>query len=248
MSSRRLSLFHLSAVLLALLLFAPGCGGDDEADDESPSSPTTKSQTGKKNGEGSAEVRYLAIGDSLSQGIGADKPDTQSFPARLAERWRKAGCTVELNNAGISGYTAALMIVDEVPHIETFKPTIITFQSGANDIANGESEKDYRKNIGTVLDAAVGSGARVYVLLQNEWFRAPDGPSYGGTRKLRDAYDAIMIAEAKSRDVEVLDLRAIYKQQADDDEWVDDGIHPTGKAYDAWAERLASMIPRPCEG
>lgn len=246
---------HLAALLLAFLLLPAACGGDsDESsddDDATPgtsASPTTEASPADRTAvSGTDEVRYLAIGDSLSQGVGGDDIETQAFPARLAERWREAGCTVELYNAGISGYTAGQMISDQLPHIAEFGPTLITFQSGANDIANGVTEDEYRANVGTVLDAAVESGARVYVLLQNEWFRAPQGPNYGGTRELRDAYDAIMIEEAGSRDVEVLDLRPIYEQQADNDEWVDDGIHPTADAYDAWAEELASLIPRPCD-
>lgn len=252
-TAHRVWLLFPFLLFVALLFVAPGCGGDDGGEaggsGNEPSSTEDPEATSPGSGPAgeSAEVRYLAIGDSLSQGIGADDSETGSFPARLAERWRKAGCTVELNNAGISGYTAGQMIDDQLPRIGEFGPNLITFQSGANDISNSVSEAEYRKNIGVVLDAAVASGARVFVLLQNEWFRAPDGPSYGGTRALRDAYDAIMIKEAGSRGVTVVDLRPIYKQQADDDEWVDDGIHPTEAAYDAWAEALAKMIPSPCK-
>lgn len=260
---RSLSHLSFSAMVIVLLLIGSACGGDDDSDDSNGDAPVA-TETSADGGSGEAdgeetpddgespaadgEVRYLAIGDSLSQGIGRDSFETDAFPARLAERWRDAGCTVELLNAGISGYTAAQMITDQVPNIESFGPTVITFQSGANDIANGETEDAYRENVATILDAATGSGATVYVLLQNEWFRAPAGPGYGGTPELREAYDAIMIEEAESRDVEILDLRPIYAQQADDNEWVEDGIHPTADAYDEWAEELANLIPQPCEG
>jgi len=226
----------LIPLVIALSLLAPGCGGD--SGDDPPAG---------RIGDSTAQVRYLAMGDSLTQGVGAENIETGAFPARLAERWRDAGCTVDLNIVGISGYTAGQILDEQVPQIKPFDPTVITFQTGANDIANGVTEDDYRDNIGEVLDAALDSGARVYVLLQNEWFRSPSGPDYGGTAELRAAYDAIMIEEAESRDVEILDLRPIYKQQADDDEWIDDGLHPTDEAYDAWAEALAEMIPLPCE-
>ncbi|MFN0095233.1 MAG: SGNH/GDSL hydrolase family protein [Dehalococcoidia bacterium] len=244
------------ALLFAAALVVPACGGSDD-DASSPStdgpedaggSPDPADPTGTVDPADPAAVRYLAIGDSLSQGVGADDIETGAFPARLAERWRAAGCTVELNNAGISGYTASQMIEEQVPKIREFKPTVITFQSGANDIANGISKKQYRDDVGTVLDAALKSGARVYVLLQNEWFRAPAGPDYGGTRELRDAYDEIMIDVVKAKkDVTIVDLRPLYEQQADRNEWIDDGIHPTAKAYDAWSERLVDLIPRPCD-
>ena len=120
-------------------------------------------------------VRYLALGDSVTQGVGAPDEQTGSFPALLAEKWRGEGCEVELQNAGISGYTAGQVLDEQVPQIEEFKPTLITFQAGGNDLVNGVSTDDYRSDVQAVLDAATGSGARVIVLAQNEWFRAPGG-------------------------------------------------------------------------
>jgi len=190
-------------------------------------------------------MRYLALGDSLSQGVGAPDEQTGSFPALLAEKWRGAGCQVELQNAGISGYTAEQVLTDEVPQIDEFQPTLITFQAGGNDLVNGVSADEYRSNVQAVLDAATGSGARVIVLAQNEWFRAPSGQGYIEPQA-RDEFDSILIEEANARGAEFVDMRPIYKQQADDNQWVEDGIHPTPEAYEAWATELASQVPAPC--
>jgi acyl-CoA thioesterase-1 len=138
-----------------------------------PSAPEASSSVGP------GAVRYLSLGDSLTQGIGAADLDTGTFPALLAEKWRAAGCEVELQNAGISGYTAGQVLSDQVPSIADFQPTVITFQAGGNDIATSVPLDEYRKNVKAVLDAASGSGAEVIVLAQNEWFRSPDGQNYG---------------------------------------------------------------------
>jgi acyl-CoA thioesterase-1 len=138
------------------------------------------------------------------------------------------------------------MVTDQLPSIAEFKPTFITFQSGANDIANNVTTDAYRNDVKTVLDAAKKSGARVVVLLQNEWFRAPEGPNYGGTPEKRATYDSIMIEEVKAKGAELVDLRLLYQQQADKKLWVSDGIHPTGEAYDAWAAEIARVIASPC--
>jgi len=192
-------------------------------------------------------MRYLALGDSLSQGVGAPDEQTGSFPALLAEKWRGAGCQVELQNAGISGYTAEQVLTDEVPQIEEFAPTLITFQAGGNDIVNGVTLDQYRQNVKSVLEAATGSGARVIVLAQNEWFRSPEGKTYGDDLAAqRDAFDAALIEEANAAGAEFIDMRATYKQQADDNQWVEDGIHPTPEAYAAWATELAGAVPAPC--
>ena len=191
-------------------------------------------------------MRYLAMGDSLTQGVGATDLETGAFPALLAAKWRSDGCQVELQNVGISGYTAGQILAEQVPAIGDFQPTLITFQTGGNDIVNGVTEDDYRKNVTAILDAAKGSGARVAVFAQNEWFRSPEGINYGTQEELsakRDALDTILIDEAKSHGAQFVDLRPLYKQQADQSLWVEDGLHPTPAAYDAWATEMATAIP-----
>lgn len=197
---------------------------------------------------GDGGVRYLALGDSLTQGVGAQDESTGAFPALLAEHWRADGCDVDLQNAGISGYTAGQILAEQVPQIESFAPTIITFQAGGNDIANGVPIDEYRDNVKSVLDQATASGARVIVLAQNEWFRSPVGVDYGeGVPSQRAAYDEVLIEEASAHGAEFVDMRPLYAEQADQNLWVEDGIHPTPEAYQAWADRLTEAVPAPCK-
>jgi acyl-CoA thioesterase I len=196
----------------------------------------------------SGGVRYLAIGDSLTQGVGAPDESAGAFPVLLAEQWRADGCEVELQNVGVSGYTAGQILAEQVPQIESFQPNIITFQAGGNDIANGIPIEEYRENVKAVLESATGSGARVYVLAMNEWFRSPVGVDYGEDLPAQSAaYDAVMIEEASAHGAEFVDLRELYKQQADQNQWVEDGIHPTPEAYQAWADKLSEEVPAPCK-
>jgi acyl-CoA thioesterase I len=242
---------RLLVVVAATVVALVGCSSKSESPAPAPSPSSSATAAPQEGGDTSAvpkqgAMRYLALGDSLSQGVGAPDEQTGSFPALLAEKWRDAGCQVELQNAGISGYTAGQVLEDEVPQIEEFQPTLITFQAGGNDLVNGISADEYRSNVQAVLDAATGSGARVIVLAQNEWFRAPSGQGYIEPQA-RDEFDSILIEEANARGAEFVDMRPIYKQQADDNQWVEDGIHPTPEAYEAWATELAAAVPAPCQ-
>ena len=196
----------------------------------------------------SGGVRYLALGDSLTQGVGTPDESTGAFPALLAEHWRADGCQVELHNAGISGYTAGQILAEQVPQIESFQPNIITFQAGGNDIANGIPIDEYRENVKSVLESATGSGARVIVLAQNDWARSPVGVDYGeSVPSQRVAFDEVLIDEASARGAEFVDLRPLYAEQADQNQWVEDGLHPTPEAYQAWADKLSEEVPAPCK-
>ena len=211
-----------------------------------PTAPAVSTGDGGADAQGT--VRYLALGDSLTQGVGAADPDTGSFPALLAGKWRAKGCKVELKDPAVAGYTAGDVFRDEVPEIATFKPTLITLQVGANDIANGVPLNTYRMNLRVILDAAKRSGARVLVMPQNEWFRSPSGATYGpGLAQKRAAFDEVLIEEAKAKGAELVDLRLLFRQHADQNLWFEDGIHPTPEAYAAWATELARLIPAPCK-
>lgn len=246
MTARRLLVLFAIAVLALLT----GCGEKTEsrtsstpsaAPETTPSegAPATPSEAAPSDG-----VRYLALGDSLSEGNGATDPSTGSFPAQLTAKWNATGCNAELLNVAISGYTAAQVLSDEVPNIAEFKPTVITFQVAGNDIANGVPIDEYKSNVGKVLDAAKNSGARVYVLALNEGWRSPNAGDYPSvTESSTKEYNEVMIAEAKSRGAEFVDLRPLYKQQADAGMWAEDGGHPNGEAYAQWASELATKIP-----
>ena len=238
---------HLSVLVIALLTALSGCGGGNPSSDRTQDSTSTSAFAHADGETSGASIRYLALGDSLTQGVGTVDEKTGAFPALLSKRWRADGCEVELRNVGVSGYTAGQVVADQLPEIKAFRPTLITFQAGGNDIANGVSISEYRKNVATVLDAAKASGARVIVLAQNEWFRSPVGKDYGeGVPAQRIAFDEALIKDAQARGAEFVDLRPLYKKQADDKKWVADGNHPTPEASDAWSAELASAIPVPC--
>ncbi len=224
---------------------APATNGSTKPTSVAADSPSPEASSAAPSG---GAVRYLSLGDSLTQGVGVENLETEAFPALLAEKWRAAGCEVELLNTGISGYTAGQVLSDEVPNIADFQPTIITFQAGGNDIANGLSLDEYRKNVKAVLDAATDSGAKVIVLAQNEWYRSPDGQNYGENQAAQRAdFDAALIEEASAHGAQFVDMRPLYKQQADEGQWVEDGLHPTAEAYAAWADGLAEAVPAPCK-
>ena len=74
------------------------------------------------------------------------------------------------------------------------------------------------------------------------------GVDYGeSVPSQRAAYDDVLIEEASAQGAEFVDLRELYKQQADEGQWVEDGLHPTPEAYQQWADELTEKIPAPCK-
>ena len=75
-------------------------------------------------------VRLLAIGDSLTAGLGL--PLDQSFPAQLETKLKERGFAVEVTNAGVSGDTTAGVLA-RLDWALAEKPDAVIIAIGAND-------------------------------------------------------------------------------------------------------------------
>jgi lysophospholipase L1-like esterase len=72
-------------------------------------------------------VAYVAIGDSLTAGDGADNQDTQSYPALLAAH---LAAGTRFLNLGVPGDTLDSAITDELPQALAAHPPLATVWIG----------------------------------------------------------------------------------------------------------------------
>src|SRR5919198_3859137 len=123
--------------------------------------------------------RFLALGDSFTIGTGTT-PD-RSFPGLLAQAWRENGAHVELLNPAVNGYTTHDLIVDELPALASFRPTLITLLIGANDIVQGRDEHGYRAQLARIYERIRrdAPAARTFALPQPDWSAAPAAAGFG---------------------------------------------------------------------
>ena len=195
----------------------------------------------------SGPPRFLALGDSFTIGTGG--PPVAAFPARLVDRWREKGCVAELENVAVNGYTTEDLVAKELPSLATFKPTFVTIAIGANDIVHGSSLEAYRANVKRILDAVAAAGASMVVVPQPDWSRSPIAASFG-TQETLDAsiraFNEALADEAKAHHATFVDLAPLMREQAAKKMIANDGLHPSGEAYDAWAAELARVLPMPC--
>lgn len=192
-------------------------------------------------------MRYLALGDSFTIGTGSPPPG--AFPTRLADRWRSQGCSLEVKNVAVNGYTTNDVIAEELPALPTFRPTVVTLAIGANDIVQGHSIEAYRANVRRILDAASATGARVVAIPQPDWSRSPSAASFGTREALADAivrFNGALAEEARAKGAAWVDLVPLMQQQALSGLLASDGLHPSAAAYDAWAAELSRVLPLPC--
>jgi acyl-CoA thioesterase I len=187
--------------------------------------------------------RFLALGDSFTIGTGTT-PD-RSFPAVLTRLWTERGRNVVLNNPAVNGYTTDNLIRDELPHLASFGPTLVTLLIGANDIVGGSTEDRYRQQLRLIherLDADA-SDARVVALPQPDWSLSPAGPGFGDLAVIArtiERFNEIARDEAGRAGALWIDLFRLMREQGRKKMFASDGLHPSAEAYAEWARALAT--------
>lgn len=162
------------------------------------------------------ERSVLVLGDSLSaaHNIATEQGWVHLLEVRLKQM--EPGWTAI--NASISGETS-LSGRNRLPALlDRYKPAVVVIELGANDGLRGLPLGAMRDNLGTMIDAAQKSGARV--LLLGIELPVNYGPQY------RDGLRAVYADLAKAKHVGLVPF-LLDGVATDPSLMQDDGLHPT---------------------
>ena len=177
-------------------------------------------------GEARAERVIVALGDSLTAGLGVAADE--AYPARLEARLAREVYTYRVVNAGVSGDTTAggLRRVDWVLRA---KPEIAIVALGANDGLRAQSPQAMRENLTAIVKRLQAAGARVLLV----GMRLP--PNYGAdyTKEFQAVFPEVARSTGAAFMPFLLDGVA-----ADTRLNQPDGIHPTAAGYQVIADHL----------
>ena len=86
---------------------------------------------------GAASVRYVAIGDSFTEGVGDERPDgsVRGWADLAAQAWADAiGEPIEYANLAIRGKLVWPIVEEQLEPALALKPTHLSFNGGGNDM------------------------------------------------------------------------------------------------------------------
>lgn len=195
-----------------------------------------------------AELRYLPVGDSYT--IGEGVPAQDRFPNQLVSLLRSRGIKVTLvGNPARSGYTSDLVIREELPVLRAERPSMTTVLVGANDWVRGYSEKTFRTYLRRLLEetqAALTPPAIFVVVTIPDFSKTRIGSVFARGRNISAGiaeFNAIIREEGDRVGATVVDVSDDERDVAVDPALTGpDGLHPTGRLYRRWAERIADAI------
>ena len=193
-------------------------------------------------------TRYVAIGDSLSEGLGDPLPGggLGGWAVLLAEHLRQVSPDMSFTNLAVRGYRARDAIQRELPAAIALEPDLITLFIGGNDVLL-TPRLDGARFAGE-LDQLLGPFADVTVVLST----LPDlaavsllpPPLRGQLRRRVETVNEVIRQAAHRYDTVLLDAWAepgILR----DSMWSFDRIHPSAAGHRLIAASVAELLGVP---
>ncbi len=114
------------------------------------------------NPSNSQTIKYLALGDSLTAGVGVSDYKN-SYPYLIAQKLSLKN-NVELINLAHASDTSKDVVTNQLPKVLNQKPDLITVLIGVNDIHNLKSSKEFKDNYTQIVNSLKKSGSKIYLL------------------------------------------------------------------------------------
>jgi len=191
---------------------------------------------------------YLALGDSYT--IGESVPANQNFPSQVIELLRKDG--YNFNDVMIvakTGWTTD-ELEEGISKAELNKQyDFVSLLIGVNNQYRGKSLEEYAHEFDELLKKAVGfagnKATHVIVLSIPDWGVTP----YAAERNRQkiasdiDAFNQVNKAISERYKVNYIDITGFTREAAADLSLLaEDELHPSGKDYKRWAQKLVAII------
>jgi acyl-CoA thioesterase-1 len=174
-----------------------------------------------------AEKSILVVGDSLSAAYGI--PRERGWVALLAERLKRERVDYSVVNASISGDTSGGGRARLKPLLDKHRPAVMILELGGNDGLRGMSVSQIRSNLGSMIQDAHASGARVLLV----GVKMP--PNYG--EMYTQSFEAVFRELARTHRVAFVPF--LLEDFAGKPElFQPDRIHPTVEAQPLMLERV----------
>lgn len=197
-------------------------------------------------------IRYLALGDSYT--IGESVASNRRWPVLLVRSLRKEGLEVARPRiVAKTGWTTEEL--SEAMDERNSEPPydLVTLLIGVNDQYRGMDAEGYAKRFEQLLQRAInlagGRKGRVIVVSIPDWgvtpFARKDERSRAQISREIERFNEVKRRIAEDHDVTFVNVTDLSKRVAEDITLVaNDGLHPSGRQYELWLERILPAARR----
>lgn len=226
--------------IFCMFIGSLSCRKKDMYTDQQPKTDTIPS-LGKK-------YEYLALGDSYT--IGESVPIGENFPNQSAFFFKTDSFYLNTRIIARTGWTTeeletGINAADAISPLK-YDYDFVSLLIGVNNQYRGRTVDSYRPEFENLLKKAIrfagNRPSRVVVLSIPDWGVTPFASGLDRNRIAGeiDAYNAANKSISQSFNVQYIDITPWTREAAGDPSLLaPDGLHPSGKEYRRWAERVA---------
>jgi len=194
-------------------------------------------------------LRYVALGDSYT--IGTSVAASDRWPDRLVAALGGDAGPLELTaNVAVNGSTAGDVRRLQLPAVARLRPGFVSLLVGVNDVVRGIPARVYGADLETVVDVLLEliPPDRLLLVTTPDYTVTHAGADYGDPAIRRagiERVNEILVGTADRRGVAVVDILDLSLRAAADPSLVaSDGLHPSGRQYALWVERMLPVVRR----
>jgi len=209
-------------------------------------------------------IRIVALGDSITNGAGIGEDTYRYLLQRDLPRMTEYEAKVI--NAGVNGDITTTAIPRLEGDVLSFSPDYVTIMFGVNDAGYYRPDSDsmadtprvtagdFRSNIKFIIDKISETGAKpilITPLPMNRFYAHKDFPAYieNGLNYIVDKYSDIIREISNTRNLPLIDINKVFKNDPDTDKLIPDGIHPNKCGHrfiaDVILAEFVKMLPNP---
>ncbi len=199
-------------------------------------------------------MKYLALGESYT--IGELLPAEENFPNQVYLALRGKGYDpMQPLIIAVTGWTTSELLegiraADLVERIGT-DHDLVTLLIGVNNQYRGKDVEEYRSEFEELLLKAVRFAGndkdRVIVLSIPDWGVTPfaEGRNRQEIAREIDSYNEVNKTVASKHHIYYIDITGWTREAARDPSLLTtDGLHPSGREYRRWAERIVARVEK----
>lgn len=193
---------------------------------------------------------YLALGDSYT--IGEQVSSQDNFPHQAVSLLQKKHIDVgEPVIIATTGWTTDELAASIREHNLVEKFSVVSLLIGVNNQYRGRPVENYRGELEQLVNQAIGfadgKAEHVFVLSIPDWGVTPfaEGKDRQKIASEIDAYNAAKKEITLAHKCHYIEITESTRKHGTDPAYLaGDGLHPSGKEYTVWAERLADEIEK----
>ncbi len=195
-----------------------------------------------RHGDHDEIINLLAIGESTVAGVGA-KNHGEALTGQFARHLsRRTGKSVHWHALGTSGITIKRTLRELIPNMPQEQPDVILVALGANDVFGLSSPRKFRRYFSELLEILRGKNPEAKIFVANvpmvrDFIALPNPLRYVLSRLAKlHHFNAIDLISKMENVYYFDDIKKV------DDDFFSDGIHPSVKGYNLWAEAMVDFF------